>query len=411
MTENFKQNLLRTISTTPTLLTNFNHPSSYHSPQNANHNTPNHCSKNTTLSGGGKNTTRIAIISTLLLFLFSFSASAQANTQTLFFNVSAEEFRIGSANGTSLNNTFPEYIGKWEYNNATNTLTLTDFVWETSARTALQIVGSCTLYVEGTNTFTSTLPSNTSGFSRGIYTESPLTISGDRNGILNATGGTTGYGGSASYGILASGGNNNNAVSITISGGIVNATGGTVGRVGASASDSYGIYANSGNTVSITISGGTVNAIGGTVMGEGYSYGIYANSGNSGNTVSIAISGGTVNATGGTVGDIYSYSYGIFANSSGSCNITISGTVVAKGHTRAIHQNSGTPTFPASRYRWTANTDYNNAKATRETGTNPPDAYAYSTGDKYIKIALVPQTFRGNNIIVRGGASLIIGKP
>jgi len=262
-----------------------------------------HCSKNTTLSGGGKNTTRIAIISTLLLFLFSFSAYATQQIETLFFNVSQQEFRIGDeTTGDLLNNTFPEYIGKWEYNNATNTLTLTDFVWETSAATALEIVGSCTLYVKGTNTFTSTF-SGSGAHSVGILTGNSLTISGDKNGILNATGGNT--------------------------------------------------------------------------------------TGSSSNI------------------------YGIYASSWGSCNIAISGrTVVAKGHTRAISQYPGTPTFPASRYNWTANTNYNNAEATRRTGTTgtkPRTPYTYSTGDRYIEIAPVLRTFRGN-IIVRGGASLIIGK-
>jgi len=120
----------------------------------------------------GKNTTRITIISTLLLFLFSFSASA-TQTETLLFNVSAGEFRIRNATtGTPLANTSAH--GYWEYNNATNTLTLTDFVWETSARTALQIVGACTLYVKGTNTFTSTFSGSVGLSSRGIYAESVL---------------------------------------------------------------------------------------------------------------------------------------------------------------------------------------------------------------------------------------------
>jgi len=290
-----------------------------------------------------------------------------------------------------------EYTGQstnWSYSN--NTLTLTDFVWETSAEAALQIVGSCTLYVQGTNTFTSTF-SGSSYFSYGILTANSLTISGDKNGILNATGGNTTGGSSRSYGISANG-LSGSTVSIAISGGTVNATG---GNTTANTSDSYGISAN-GSTVSIAISGGTVNATGGnTTANASNSYGIEAGSGSN-----ITISGGIVNATGGTVGS--GSSYGI-ATGSGS-NITISGrTVVAKGHTRAIHQNLGTLTFPASRaYNWISSTNYDGSGAT--TGTNPPDAYAYSDQDKYIKIAPVPKTFRGN-IIVRGGASLIIGKP
>ncbi len=163
---------------------------------------------------------------------------------------------------------------------------------------------------EGSETTISTEGENKlSGYS-GIDSDSELILSGE--GSLNATGGICG--------ISANG-------AVTISSGEVSATGTFVNVADGGEGYSYGIYANSGN---VEISGGTVNATGIIenieAGGYGYSYGIYANSGN------VEISGGTVNATG-IIGSVAEsgegYSYGIYANSG---NVEISGgTVNAAG--------------------------------------------------------------------------------
>ncbi len=138
--------------------------------------------------------------------------------------------------------------------------------------------------------------------SYGIYTKGNITIT---DGTVTANGGEAGD----SYGIYASG-RDEDYIGVKISGGAtVTATGGE-----ATNGDSYGINAYH----KVNIAGGTVNANGGTATN--HSFGIYADD-------DVNIAGGTVNANGGTATN---HSFGIYADD--DVNIA-GGTVNANGGT------------------------------------------------------------------------------
>ena len=288
---------------------------------------------------GGKNTTKITIISTLLLFLFSFSAYA-TQTETLFFNLSMGGFRIGSpTTGTLLNNAHPEYASKWEYSYNPNTLTLTDFEWVTSANIALLIVSdqNFNLNLVGTNTFESKFNSGSiNDESAGIIISPTLSINGT---------------------------------------GKLYAIGGNVTQAGASV-NSIGIRSNNG----IVIFGGTVTATGGTVTNAtslDYSVGISA--------ARIDIMGGTVTATGGTATNGYSYGIRASANNvnsqfEGNCTVTATGN---DGAFNFVNVNS--PILSNyTLYKWTRSSDITGSQAT--SNYSPLAPYTYNSNDKYVKI-------------------------
>jgi len=221
------------------------------------------------------------------------------------------------------------------------TLTFSNFVFETSAATALSVPDNTTIVLSGNNTIKS--GDSSTEDSVAIIARGDLTIKGD--GELDAIGAdATGY---DSYGIYIesfSGG------SITISSGVINAASGdaiTGMRNGhESSGTSRGIYADkdiaiSGGTVTatsgfseyitagiymggtFTISGNTVvSAVGGRAgdFGKHTSYGILA--------IDLIVTGGTVVARGGDSSG--SSSYGIMANnfSAADCTVTASGGTI-----------------------------------------------------------------------------------
>ena len=224
----------------------------------------------------------------------------------------------------------------------TKTLTLNGMNFETTAATAVRLPDGANIILNGENIITSN-PGE--GDCHGIYAYGNLTIQG--TGTLNVTGGEATNG--DSYGIYASG-HDEDYIGVKISGGAtVNATGGEAGV------ESYGINAY----CKVNIAGGTVTANGGTATNN--SYGIYADD-------DVNISGGTVNANGGTATN---NSYGIYAH----YDVNISGgTLIAKvtsgnGTANALNRapktlpdtywwrtsNSGAyHKYPASAYIWDA---------------------------------------------------------
>ena len=119
MTENFKQNLLRTISITP--ITKTIRQRCYHSPPNAKNNTPKiHCSIKTTPSGGGKIAT--SILAVLILVLSAISQNAIATTQDVA--TPAELIAAIENNATTVINITANIELTDRYNNTDNALPL-----------------------------------------------------------------------------------------------------------------------------------------------------------------------------------------------------------------------------------------------------------------------------------------------
>ena len=296
---------------------------------------------------------------TILMFLIAFltlcAGRAMAQTETLFFNVANGTFYLDDVLTVPYTEQTSNYI--WDG----ITLTLTNFVWETSKETALKIVnGNITLELVGTNTFVST--SSGTNDSYGIYIEGSLTIIG--TGELYATAGdvTT-----AGCGIYADG-------NIDIDGGTVEANGGNM--IG-----DHGILTSSGN---ITISGGTVTAFGGSkgvssvlftisggiITAAGYEFGILGDN-------AIVISGGIVTAT------AHGGGYSLATEAGGTISIG-GGTVTATGGAGAFDK---APTALPNTYRWEKSDDINGI-INYEEGIYPAGtAYSYNAAHLYVKIA------------------------
>ena len=208
-----------------------------------------------------------------------------------------------------------KYDGEGETWSASgNTLTLSGFVFYTTAGTALNMPAGGKIMLEGGNTIRTTGNSSTSYYA--INSAGALSIdSADGSGRLAAISGVGIY--------TASG--------LTVSGGTVNATGGT-------AASCHGIIGG------VSVSGGILNA--------------KAGSGNncSGISGAVNVSGGFLNATGGTGATCY----GVY----GALTIT-GGELTAKGITRAIYITAGSP------YNYTVPDGYAYKTADNTAGANP----------------------------------------
>ena len=92
----------------------------------------------------------------LLLGAVPVTARAGIETQCLYFLISDGKFHVGSATGS-------EYTGQpdaWSWDSETQTLSLNNFEWVTTAAAALSIIGSggITVDLNGVNSFESTAP-------------------------------------------------------------------------------------------------------------------------------------------------------------------------------------------------------------------------------------------------------------
>ena len=313
----------------------------------------------------------------------------------LIFDVTSGKFYLNSVAAAN------EYTGQaanWKWEN--DTLKLNGFEWETTAPSALRIVGGdIDMDITGTNSFTSVFD-DAAAESNGIYFDDDtrtLRISG--SGTLNVSAGNATNAGRVNiYGIrgnvtLNSGtlnvttgnGTGNNVYvhgiygNVTQNGGMMDVT--AVNATGSIASYSYGIYGyvltlNDGTLnatgvnygISIeSASGATVLITGGTVTATG-NYGISADN--------ILITGGTVTVTG---------NYGI---STYSATVSITGgTVTAQGNTRAIGLSPfATLTLPDF-YKWTKSANFDGTGST--TGTYPSTAFVNTENPKYVKIETV----------------------
>ncbi|OZG63894.1 ubiquitin family, partial [Bifidobacterium eulemuris] len=189
-----------------------------------------------------------------------------------------------------------------------------------------------------------------------------LSISGEEDGFLSATGGRLAAG--------VGGGSTDAPVSVVISGGTVVATGGVYG--GAGVGGGYGARAQ----VDVEISGGVVIATGGeNGAGVGGGYG-------SRDSVGVEISGGTVVATGGG----YAAGIGGGSWSNDSIDVRISGgwtTAKAGGYATAIGDGSSckvhaTITITGGLF---ADTSGVPASMTKVYGVAPADGYVVKAND------------------------------
>ncbi|MCL2004513.1 MAG: autotransporter adhesin family protein, partial [Oscillospiraceae bacterium] len=208
--------------------------------------------------------------------------------QGLFFNVADGRFyKNGSLIPEALYGEVNDRKGTaWDWDGASKTLSLTDFVWHGDAAknvsVALTIVngisndaGSLTVELNGVSIFgVITNEARVPGNSYAIYAERvSLTITGD--GKLSAVAGKTTGSGNNSIGIYAP--------SLTMEGGILYATGN-----GPAGGDSIGLSA----AASLTVNGGMLYATGGGKDGPvaGNSIGI--------NTPSLTVNGGMMESIG-----------------------------------------------------------------------------------------------------------------
>ena len=91
-----------------------------------------------------------------LLDLITKSTGYITNDKSLYFDTADGKFYLMKDNNKEL---YTGQSDKWSWNNATKTLALNGFAWETTAFTPLHINGDITLEIKGNNTF------KTSGFS------------------------------------------------------------------------------------------------------------------------------------------------------------------------------------------------------------------------------------------------------
>ena len=185
-------------------------------------------------------------------------------------------------------------------------LTLTNFDFETTVATALDVTNGSTIVLEGANSIRSIFGGGTVSY--GIYKNGgSLVIKSETGGSLNVKGGDTSGNNCPSYGIYAY------QCSITINGNVeVEATSGEVTSTGYG--DSYGIYTYYYSNITIS-DNAKVIANGGKAYGTSYSsIGIAASSGGS-----IMINGNAeVEAVGNST--YYGSSSGMYGT-----NVTISG--------------------------------------------------------------------------------------
>ncbi|MDR0769962.1 MAG: IPTL-CTERM sorting domain-containing protein [Burkholderiales bacterium] len=310
-----------------------------------------------------------ALCGALLLSSVSLTAQAQpVETSSLFFdastgNATSGKFYVDTNNNGFIDSGDSEYTGQataWGWNSGTSTLTLNNFTWTTSAYFALRIVGG-NIVIElangSTNTFTSTstVVAGEPAESSGIFSASFIDITITGGGTLNALAGDAS---AASRGIHLKRG------AFTLQSGTVNANGldGVTGY-------SVGIYVENGN---MGINGGALSAVGGDA-GIG-SYGIDCEG-------TLSVSGGTVAAKSGAFA--YNGSYGIQLK--GNHFNMLGGTVEAAGESSAI--SSAANALPNAYTYWknTTTSDPGGAGTFYYLGTGGT-AYAYSSGDKYVRV-------------------------
>jgi len=321
------------------------------------------------------------VILSLMMFVMLVPKAAFADpvspmatgTVALIFDVASEQMYYDT-DGDGTPEPGSEYPddGTWSWD-GTDTLTLTNFVWQTSAdnaqgrAVALYIVGGdLTLDIEGTNTFevTGTHDGISSAGIVVYYDVDSITITG--NGVLNAKGGHVTGLDSVSYGIDAWN-------DVTIEGGTVNATGGFSEDL-----RSVGVTA----TV-LSVAGGTLNA---NSTSSPFCEGV--------DVEDVQIDGGTLNATGANFTDSqYGYSFGI---SFWGDFAILDGTVTGIGATSAL---TGQPTNFSQPYTYwvnTAITPVHNGTTVSAGGTD----YAWSDTYKYTRIT----TLAVYNLTVTAGA-------
>ena len=167
----------------------------------------------------------LSVVLVLAMMAVWVPVGAWAKTATdtdfgLIFNTADGKFYLDS-NNTWTNEGNPEYnTGKgdtWNWDGSTNTLTLNNFEWITTAETALRILGGGSLIIDltGENRFETLNPNPHCGISADL----DLTFSGD--GLLYADSGMSTFGTGLSAGVR----------SITINGPTINAQGGLFGVV------------------------------------------------------------------------------------------------------------------------------------------------------------------------------------
>ena len=281
-----------------------------------------------------------------LLLLASATTFAQIENYGLIFNVADGRFYIDEDGSGSpvANPVYTMQQDAWNWNDPTTTLSLNDFVWETSAACALIIVnGNVNIELRETNTI-ATLYSG-AGSAYGILTSGVLAISG--NGLLIVSADNTADNTYAIY-----------SRSLTINGGRIEAiAGATTGGTGISQTIS--------TIEGLTINGGTIIAVSGT--------------GSRSCAISVASVGLTM--TGGNI-NLYAESetQGIGISSLGGLNL-ISGTITSRGDLYAIEPVS--LSMPAA-YQWTKSVNYDSSSST--SGTFPSTSFSNTDNPKYVKI-------------------------
>ena len=253
-------------------------------------------------------------------------------SQTLYFDPTTGKFYLDYSNYV-YSIEYNGQSGNWSWDDSTNTLSLTDFSWVTSASTALDIENATyddmTINVSGTNTFTA--GDSSANESAGVLVRYKATINGD--GVLNATGGNAYY---YSYGlqdctssltidgctVYATSKTANSESDAISCGGSLNMVSGTLTATAGDETSGYGTSAGISTGNNFQITGGQVTATAGSAsVNGGSSYGIRAGS-------SVIIYDGEVNATAGSAQNSYgvycgeSYYTDTFAMSGGTVNAT-----------------------------------------------------------------------------------------